>query len=128
MYGPVSVIHFDSHMDAWKPVVWGLSDDEAVEATHGTYFWLAAQEGLIKNGSSIHAGIRTPIEDPGDYEVDREAGFLLSEAREVDSIGTQGIIDKIRQVVEGNPVYLSIDIDVLDPAMASTTGTPETGG
>lgn len=57
----------------------------------------------------------------------RDCGFVLSEAREIDTIGTEGIIEKIRNTVGDMPVYLSIDIDVLDPSAAPATGTPETG-
>lgn len=127
-YGPISVIHFDSHLDSWKPSVFGAGRSKTAAINHGTYFWHAAQEGLIRNGSSVHAGIRTTLSGPSDYAVDREQGFLLNEARLIDTIGTKGIIANIRKAVEGNPVYLSIDIDVLDPSAAPATGTPETGG
>ncbi|PWN91071.1 Arginase/deacetylase [Acaromyces ingoldii] len=127
-YGPVSVIHFDSHLDTWQPSVFGAGRSKTASINHGTYFWHAAREGLIRNGSSVHAGIRTTLSGPSDYRVDKEAGFQLNEARLIDQIGTQGIIDNIRKAVEGNPVYLSIDIDVLDPSAAPATGTPETGG
>jgi agmatinase len=73
-------------------------------------FWHAAQEGLIANGTSIHAGIRTTLSGPSDYVTDAECGFQLSEAREIDTIGTDGIIKRIRDTVGNNPVYLSIDI------------------
>lgn len=66
--------------------------------------------------------------DHADFSNDGNCGFTIVEAREIDRIGTQGIIDKIWEVVGDGPVYLSIDIDVLDPAFAPATGTPETGG
>ncbi|ORY75310.1 agmatinase [Leucosporidium creatinivorum] len=128
VYGPISVIHFDSHLDTWNPSVFGGSPSETASINHGTYFWHAAQEGLIANGTSIHAGIRTTLSGPSDYQTDAECGFQLSEAREIDTIGTEGIIKRIRDTVGTNPVYLSIDIDVLDPSAAPATGTPETGG
>ncbi|UZJ57574.1 hypothetical protein CBS101457_006894 [Exobasidium rhododendri] len=127
-YGPISVIHFDSHLDTWNPKVFGAGRSKTASINHGTYFWHAAQEGLIRNGSSVHAGIRTSLSGPSDYVVDREAGFKMNEARLIDDIGTKGIIENIRKVVEGHPVYLSIDIDVLDPSAAPATGTPESGG
>jgi agmatinase len=68
-YGPISVIHFDSHLDTWKPKVFGGAKSDAAAVNHGTYFWHASQEGLIKKGSSIHAGIRTTLSGPSDYEV-----------------------------------------------------------
>ncbi|WOO76398.1 Putative agmatinase 1 [Vanrija pseudolonga] len=128
-YGPISVIHFDSHLDTWKPKVFGGSPSDVAAVNHGTYFWHAAQEGLLSNHSNIHGGIRTTLSGPSDYENDGYCGFEIVEAREVDTIGTQGIIKRILdRVGTKNPVYLSIDIDTLDPAFAPATGTPETGG
>lgn len=128
-YGPVSVVHFDSHLDTWRPKVFGGSPSEVASINHGTYFYHAAMEGLLRNDSNIHAGIRTTLSGPSDYENDGYCGFEIVEAREVDTIGTDGIIKKIiDRVGTVNPVYLSLDIDTLDPAFAPATGTPETGG
>ncbi|KAG2042772.1 agmatinase [Suillus americanus] len=140
-YGPISVIHFDSHLDTWKPSVFGGAPSDQAAINHGTYFYWASQEGLIKNGSSIasisfpslptpifHGAIRTTLSGPADYANDDASGFQRIEAREIDTIGTDGIINKIRETVGDRPVYLSIDIDSIDPAFAPATGTPETGG
>jgi agmatinase len=127
-YGPISVIHFDSHLDTWKPSVFGGAPSERAAINHGTYFYWASREGLIANGSSIHGAIRTTLSGPADYVNDDESGFQRIEAREIDTIGTAGIIEKIRKTVGDRPVYLSIDIDSIDPAFAPATGTPETGG
>ncbi|KAI8978866.1 agmatinase [Trametes punicea] len=133
-YGPISVIHFDSHLDTWKPEVFGGAPSEQAAINHGTYFYWASREGLIKNGSSIatfysqHGAIRTTLSGPADYVNDDASGFRRIEAREIDIIGTNGIIKKIRNTVGNKPVYLSIDIDSIDPAFAPATGTPETGG
>ncbi|KAL1647325.1 hypothetical protein SLS58_002653 [Diplodia intermedia] len=128
-YGPVSVIHFDSHLDTWRPKVFGGAPSETASINHGTYFYHAAQEGLLANDSNIHAGIRTTLSGLSDYENDGYCGFEIVEAREIDTIGMDGIIKKIRdRVGTERPVYLSIDIDTLDPAFAPATGTPETGG
>ncbi|TDL19593.1 agmatinase [Rickenella mellea] len=136
-YGKISVIHFDSHLDTWKPSVFGGAPSHQAEINHGTYFYWASQEGLIQNGSSIasilfyispHGAIRTTLSGPADYENDDASGFQRIEAREIDTIGTDGIIKKIRDTVGDAPVYLSIDIDSIDPAFAPATGTPETGG
>jgi agmatinase len=125
-YGPISVIHFDSHLDTWKPKVFGGAPSVQASINHGTYFYHAAQEGLLGNDSNIHAGIRTTLSGPSDYENDGYCGFEIVEAREIDKIGTQGIIDKIKKRVgTKNPVYLSIDIDTLDPAcMSLVSSTP----
>ncbi len=86
-------------------------------------------EGLLANDSNIHAGIRTTLSGPSDYDNDGYCGFEIVEAREIDTIGTEGIIKRILdRVGTTKPVYLSIDIDTLDPAFAPATGTPETGG
>jgi agmatinase len=133
--------------DTWKPKVFGGAPSKQASINHGTYFWHASQEGLLANDSNIHAGIRTTLSGPSDYENDGYCGFEIVEAREIDTIGTDGIIKKIRdRVGTTNPVYLSIDIDTLDPAcrywsgrdrrvftdftilVAPATGTPETGG
>ncbi|OJI95947.1 hypothetical protein ASPVEDRAFT_210794 [Aspergillus versicolor CBS 583.65] len=128
-YGPVTVIHFDSHLDTWKPKVFGGSPSEVASINHGTYFYHAAMEGLLRNDTNIHAGIRTTLSGPSDYDNDGYVGFEIVEAREIDTIGTDGIIKKIRdRVGTDNPIYLSIDIDSIDPAFAPGTGTPETGG
>ena len=116
-YGPISVIHFDSHLDTWKPKVFGGSPSKVASINHGTYFYHASQEGLLANDSNIHAGIRTTLSGPSDYENDGYCGFEIVEAREIYTIGMDGIIKKIRERVGlAKPVYLSIDIDTLDPA------------
>ncbi|BCS19355.1 agmatinase [Aspergillus puulaauensis] len=128
-YGPVTVIHFDSHLDTWKPKVFGGSPSQVASINHGTYFYHAAMEGLLRNDTNIHAGIRTTLSGPSDYDNDGYVGFEIVEAREIDTIGTDGIIKRIRdRVGTDNPIYLSIDIDSIDPAFAPGTGTPETGG
>jgi agmatinase len=111
------VIHFDSHLDTWKPKVFGGSPSKVASINHGTYFYHASQEGLLANDTNIHAGIRTTLSGPSDYENDGYCGFEIVEAREIDTIGMTGIIKKIKdRVGTTKPVYLSIDIDTLDPA------------
>jgi agmatinase len=107
-YGPISVIHFDSHLygsfchgfevnivltivsDTWKPKVFGGAPSKQASINHGTYFYHAAQEGLLANDSNIHAGIRTTLSGPSDYENDGYCGFEIVEAREIDTIGMHG--------------------------------------
>ncbi|THH07518.1 hypothetical protein EW145_g3326 [Phellinidium pouzarii] len=137
-YGAISVIHFDSHLDTWIPSVFGGATTHQAEINHGTYFYWASKEGLIKNGTSVHGAIRTTLYGLVDYENDDASGFRRIEAREIETIGkshisilancTDGIIKKIHDTIGINPVYLSIDIDAIDPAFAPATGTPETGG
>jgi agmatinase len=130
VYGPVSVIHLDSHLDTWDPYegYTGITSEQSA-ITHGTFFWHASREGCIAKGSSIHGGLRTKLFGPKDYVIDKDVvGFTLIEAREIDEIGMPAIIDKVRKTVGDTPTYLSIDIDVLDPSIAPATGTPESGG
>ncbi|KAJ4397446.1 hypothetical protein N0V93_001674 [Gnomoniopsis smithogilvyi] len=127
-WGDVSVIHFDSHIDTWDPSVLGggLSDYSGIN--HGTFLHIAHEEGLIKN-TSIHAGIRAPVMRPkDDIRNDIRCGFDLITARAIDKIGADGIVDQIKARVGDSNVYISVDIDVLDPAYAPATGTAEPGG
>ncbi|TCD70577.1 hypothetical protein EIP91_002607 [Steccherinum ochraceum] len=132
VYGPVSVIHFDSHLDTWKPLP--KSDgpwlpDEEVPVSHGSYFYYAYKEGLLAaNNSNIHVGIRNHLHSWTDYDDDYEVGFVISHAEDIEEIGWRGIVQQIRKTVGDNPVYISLDIDVLDPSAAPATGTPEIGG
>ena len=85
---------------------------------HGTFLHIAHEEGLIRN-TSIHAGIRAPvIRRKGDVRNDIRCGFEIVKARDIDRIGTAGIIEKLKARVAGSRVYISVDIDVLDPAFA----------
>ncbi|KAK3180816.1 hypothetical protein K4F52_007907 [Lecanicillium sp. MT-2017a] len=130
---PVRVLHFDAHLDTWDPskypAYWGSS-----HFTHGSMFWMANQEGLLSNSSSeasVHAGLRTRLSgiDFEDHEDDTMQNWVRFSADDIDEVGMQGIIDGIMKTLgTEDPVYLSLDIDVLDPAFAPGTGTPEPGG
>jgi agmatinase len=132
---PITVLHFDAHLDTWNPVRYAsywLSEQSRFN--HGSFFHIASTEGLISNTTSAHAGIRTRLTgvDDGDYtNPGPEQGFLRIHADDIDDIGPAGvvasIIDRIGLDPE-QPVYLSVDIDVLDPGTAPGTGTPEPGG
>ncbi|WFD43608.1 agmatinase [Malassezia psittaci] len=131
VYGPVSVIHFDSHLDTWAPSAYGSESwgSEISGYTHGTMFYHASNEGLISN-SSIHVGLRGLLSgtDYIDYHRDSSLGFTYLETWEMDQLGTEGVVEAIKERVGETPVYLSIDIDVLDPSIAPGTGTPVSGG
>ncbi|KAJ7762385.1 Arginase/deacetylase [Mycena maculata] len=124
-YGAISVIHLDAHLDTWPGYAGGITDQSKV--THGTFFYLAQQEGLISN-TSIHAGIRCKLAGVVDLENDEAVGFQLITTDDIDDLGIKEIIRRIRERVGSSPVYLSVDIDVLDPGLAPATGTPEAGG
>jgi agmatinase len=127
-WGPVSVIHFDSHIDTWDPEVLGGGVSHYAGVNHGTFLHIAHEEGLVRN-TSIHAGIRAPvINKKHDLKNDRKCGFEMVTARDIDRLTPQGVIDKLKQRVGRSKVYISVDIDVLDPAFAPATGTAEVGG
>ncbi|WWC69057.1 agmatinase [Kwoniella pini CBS 10737] len=115
VYGPVSVIHFDSHCDSRHP--------DKGTLTHGDYFYFAWKEGLMSE-TNIHAGIRSNCDMPSDIETN----FSTILADEIEDIGWQGVVSRLKARVGDSPVYLTIDIDTLDPAFAPATGTPEIGG
>ncbi|KAJ6541802.1 Arginase/deacetylase [Mycena capillaripes] len=124
-YGPISVIHFDAHLDTWPGYAGGVTEQSKV--THGTFFYLAQEEGLITN-TSIHAGIRCKLGAPSELEEDEAVGFQLISTDDIDDLGIPEIVHRIRERVGNSPVYLSLDIDVIDPGIAPATGTPEAGG
>ncbi|MEV5543884.1 agmatinase [Saccharopolyspora shandongensis] len=120
-YGPIALVHFDAHLDTWDTYF-------KSPITHGTVFRRAFEEGLLAEEKSIHVGIRGPIYDQLDLVDDASFGFRVIRAGDLDTLGIDGAVDAVRRRVGDAPVYLSIDIDVLDPAFAPGTGTPEMGG
>ncbi|KAI0126391.1 proclavaminate amidinohydrolase [Xylariales sp. AK1849] len=127
-WGPVSVVHFDSHIDTWDPAVLGGGISDYAGLNHGTFLHIAHEENLILN-TSIHAGIRAPLlRRTGDMRNDLRCGFATIKARDIDQIGAKGVITAIKNRVGKSKVYVSVDIDVLDPAFAPATGTAEPGG
>lgn len=120
-YGPVAVVHFDAHLDTWDTYF-------GAATTHGTPFRRASEEGLLDRSGCLHVGIRGPLYSDTDLTDDAALGFQIIAAREMDDLGARGVIERIRDRVAQRPVYVSVDIDVLDPAFAPGTGTPESGG
>lgn len=120
-HGPVAVVHFDAHLDTWDTYF-----DAPV--THGTPFRRASEEGLIDLTASLHIGIRGPLYGKSDLDDDARLGFACIGAHEVEREGMARAIERMHARVGDKPVYISIDIDVLDPAHAPGTGTPEAGG
>jgi agmatinase len=120
-HGPISVVHFDAHLDTWDTYF-------GAQYTHGTPFRRASEEGLIDREGSMHVGVRGPLYTAKDLDDDADLGFEIFSSIEFDDVGVKGAIEKIAERVEDRPMYVSIDIDVLDPAHAPGTGTPEAGG
>lgn len=120
-HGPVAVVHFDAHLDTWET-------DFGSAVTHSTPFRVASQEGLIDLTASTHIGIRGPLFSRQDLRDDERLGFAIITTNEIDLEGVPAAIERMRTRLGDRPVYLSVDIDVLDPAHAPGTGTPEAGG
>jgi agmatinase len=120
-HGPVAVLHFDAHLDTWDTYF-------GEPYTHGTPFRRASEEGLIDLAHSLHIGIRGPLYDRADLADTERLGFQTITCVEIEELGVGGTVVRMRERLARRPVYLSIDIDVLDPAHAPATGTPEAGG
>jgi agmatinase len=121
VHGPVALVHFDAHVDTYDTYM-------GASFTHGTPFRRAAEQGLFDRDRSMHVGIRGSKFGPEDLAEDAGFGFLTLGTWEIESIGIAGYVERIRDRVGDAPLYVSIDIDVLDPAFAPATGTPEAGG
>jgi agmatinase len=120
-YGPLALIHFDSHSDLWDSYFGGKD-------THGTPFRRAYEEGLLDTSRSSQVGLRGSLYDEGDLQISRDLGFQLITGPEVHEIGVAETIRQVKQRVGSGPAYLTFDIDFVDPAYAPATGTPEVGG
>lgn len=136
IYGkPLRVLHFDAHLDTWHPEKYPSSwPSQQAHFNHGSMFWLAGNEGLLVNDTarpSVHAGLRTRLSGNGwdDFDDDTAQNWFRVVADDIDDLGTAGVVKAILGAIPpDDPVYLSVDIDVLDPAFAPGTGTPEPGG
>jgi len=120
-HGPVALVHFDAHLDTWDTYF-------GAAYTHGTPFRRAWEEGLLLEDRSIHLGIRGPLFSSEDLVDDASFGFRIVTAWDVLELGIAGTAARVRERVGDAPMYVSIDIDALDPAFAPGTGTPEAGG
>jgi agmatinase len=120
-HGPISVVHFDAHLDTWDSYF-------GADYTHGTTFRRASEEGLLDPEGCMHIGIRGPLYAAKDLTDDKALGFQIFSSVEFQDLGVNAAIEKMKARVGKRPVYISIDIDVLDPAHAPGTGTPEAGG
>jgi agmatinase len=120
-YGPVAVLHFDAHLDTWDTYF-------GEPYTHGTPFRRASEEGLIDPARSLHVGIRGPLYADTDLAETTRLGYSTVHCTDYDRLGLDGVIAAVRARVGEGPVYVSVDIDVIDPGMAPGTGTPEAGG
>ena len=120
-HGPVALVHFDAHLDTWDTYF-------GAPYTHGTPFRRAVEEGVLDLDVSAHVGIRGPLYSKKDLVDDAGLGFAIVSTEDVARRGVDDALDRVLSRVGDRPVYVSIDIDVLDPAHAPGTGTPEPGG
>ncbi len=111
-YGPLSLVHFDAHTD----------DLDSEEYNHGAQFYRAVQEGLVDPRRSVHIGVRSP------YDRSTGKGFSVLDGLFVNEHTAAQIGNEVRKIVGESPVYLTFDIDFIDPAFAPGTGTPVIGG
>jgi len=121
VYGKVALIQLDSHSDT-NSAYFNLPH------THGTPFFHAVKEGLIDTSHSIQVGLRGPIYSEREYEIPREMGMDVVTAIDAHELGMAALADRIAARVADTKVFLSFDIDFIDPAYAPATGTPEIGG
>jgi arginase family enzyme len=118
-YGPLAVVHFDSHTDTYGYL-------ETLE--HGTPFYLALKEGFIDPKAYIQVGIRGPLWEPSEVTDAQELGAKVLTIETCFEMGIPAVIAAIQAHVGQRPLYVSLDIDAIDPAFAPGTGTPEVGG
>ena len=120
-HGPLALVQLDAHGDTWDEYF-------GQKFFHGTTFLRAHEEGLIEASASVQAGLRGSLYGPDDLDSARELGFTVLSCDELRELGPDGYADLVRERTGTRPVFLSFDIDVLDPAFAPGTGTPEAGG
>ena len=120
-HGPVALLHFDAHLDTWDTYF-------GAEYTHGTPFRRAVEEGILDTSALSHVGIRGPLYGKKDLDDDEKMGFGIVTSADVMRRGVDEVAQQLRERIGDRPLYISIDIDVLDPAHAPGTGTPEAGG
>ena len=121
IHGPVAMLHFDAHLDTWDTYF-------GAAYTHGTPFRRAFEEGLLDTDALSHVGTRGPLYGKQDLEDDKRFGFGIVSSADIYRRGADAVVQQLRERIGDRPLYISIDIDVLDPAHAPGTGTPEAGG
>jgi len=118
--GPVGLLHFDAHVDTWP-------ENFGQRYAHGSVFYHALEEGLVEPRRMIQIGIRSPVQrEVWDWTLSR--GVSIVTAQQAHAARPDALAAQVRAVLGEGPAYLSFDIDVLDPAFAPGTGTPEVGG
>ncbi len=120
-HGPLALLQLDAHGDTWDEYF-------GQRYFHGTTFLRAVEEELIEPAASVQAGLRGSLFDDDDLESARKLGFAVLSCEELRTLGPGGYADLVASRIGDRPVFISFDVDVLDPAFAPGTGTPEVGG
>ena len=120
-HGPLALVQLDSHTDTWEAYF-------GQRYFHGTTFKRAIEEGLIDPHASVQAGMRGSVYSAGDLGGARDLGLQVIESEDLRALGALGYGRTVRGRIGDRPVFLSFDIDFLDPAFAPGTGTPEIAG
>ena len=120
-HGALALVQLDAHGDTWEEYF-------GQRFFHGTTFKRALEEGLIEPAASVQAGLRGSLYGAEDIDSARELGFAVLSCDQLRTLGSGGYASLVRERIGRRPVFLSFDIDVLDPAFAPGTGTPEVGG
>ncbi len=120
-HGPMVLVQLDSHGDTWEQYF-------GQQYFHGTTFKRAVEEGLLDAAASVQAGMRGSLYGAQDLQDARDLGFTVLSTDELRDLGAAGYGELVRAKVGARPVFVSFDIDFLDPAFAPGTGTPEVGG
>jgi len=121
VHGPLGLVLLDAHADVWDTYC-------GERYYHGSPFRRAVEEGLLDPSRSLLAGMRGSLYGPGDVAMPSELGFEAIPGEELVTIGCEEYGERVRARVGEGPLFLSFDVDVLDPAFAPGTGTPEAGG
>jgi agmatinase len=121
VHGPLALVQLDSHTDTWEAYF-------GQRYFHGTTFKRAVEEGLLEPDKSVQAGMRGGLYGESDLGDARGLGFTVLPSEELRALGPERYAELVRELVADRPVFLSFDIDFLDPSVAPGTGTPEVAG
>ncbi|AMA74360.1 MULTISPECIES: agmatinase [Aneurinibacillus] len=121
VYGPVALIHFDSHTDTWDTYY-----DE--KYWHGSTFIRAYEEKLLQSDKVFQIGIRGTLNHPGDVQASVDLGYNVITTQELRKRGVEDVVQQVKETIGNTPCFLSFDIDFVDPSCAPGTGTLEVGG
>lgn len=121
-HGPLALVHFDSHSDTWDSYFAGK------RYSAGTPFRRAVEEGIVETGHSIQIGLRGSLFSPTDVSQSIDLGYDVLTTDEVSALGAEALAERVRKRTAGRPVFLTFDMDFVDPSAAPGVQTPEAGG